>query len=78
MYDLTTLCWVICISGVPVGDITIGMTRPGGAGLYLQVFLKPKTKVEDGGSVKGPKPRGDLRPVEINRHMYMTCIVRQE
>ena len=54
------------------------MTRPGGGGLYLHVLLKPKTKVEDGGSVKGPKPRGDLRPVEINRHMYMTCIVRQE
>ena len=54
------------------------MTRLGGAGLYLQVLLKPKTKVEDGGSVKDPKPKGDLRPVEINLHVYMTCIVRQE
>ena len=39
--------------------------------------MKPKTKLEDGGSVKGPNPKGDLRPVEINRHMYITCIVRQ-
>ena len=61
-----------------VGDITIGMTLPGGAGLYLQIFLKPKTQDRDGGSVKGPKPRGDLRPIVINCHMYVTCIVRQE
>ena len=61
-----------------VGDITIGMTRPGGVGLYLQIFLKPKTKDRDGGSVKDPKPRGDIRPVVINRYICMTCIVRQE
>ena len=64
--------------GPNVGDITIGMTRPGGAGIYLHIFLKPKTKDRDGGLVKGPKPRGDLRPVVINRHKCVTCIVRQE
>jgi len=40
--------------------------------------MKPKMTIEDGGSAKGPKPKGDLRLVEINRHMYITCIVRQE
>ena len=28
--------------------------------------------------LRAQKTKGDLRPVEINRHMYMTCIVRQE
>ena len=61
-----------------IGDITIGMTHPGGAALYLQVFLKPKTQDGDGGSRKGPKPRDDLRSVVIHRHMYVACIVRKE
>ena len=37
---------------------------------------KPKTKHEDGGSIKGLKPRDDLRPVVVNRHDGMTCIIR--
>ena len=64
--------------GPNVGDITIGMTRPERAGLYLQICLKPKTQDIDGGLVKGPRPRGDLRPVVISRHVCVTCIVRQE
>ena len=38
--------------------------------------MKPNIKLEDGGSVKGPKPAGDLRPVVVNRHNGMTCIIR--
>ena len=64
--------------GPNVGDIAIGMTRPGGARSYLQIFLKHKTQDIDGSLVKGPRPRGDLRPVVINRHVCVTCIVRQE
>ena len=37
---------------------------------------KPKAKHEDGGSIKGLRPTGDLRPIVINRHDGMTCIVR--
>ena len=40
--------------------------------------MKPNIKLEDGGSIKGLKPVGDLRPVVINRHNDMTCIVRQD
>ena len=36
-----------------VGDITIRMTCPGAVGSYLQIFVKPKTQVMDGGLVKG-------------------------
>ena len=39
---------------------------------------KPKIKHEDGGSIKGLKPIGDLRPVVINRRNSMTCVVRQD
>ena len=37
---------------------------------------KPKVKHEDGGSIKGLGPIGDLRPVVANRHNGMTSIVR--
>ena len=40
--------------------------------------MKPNIKLEDGGLGKGPKPKGDLRPVVINRHNGMACIVRQD
>lgn len=42
--------------GPNVGDIIIGITRLGGAELYLQIFLKPKTKHRDGGSVTAQIP----------------------
>ena len=51
-----------------VGDITTGVTRPGGAGLcHDDHHMKPNIKLEDGGSVMGLTPRGGLRPVVINR-----------
>ena len=51
-----------------VGDITTGVTRPGGAGLcHDDHHMKPNIKPEDGGSVMGLRPRGGLRPVVINR-----------
>ena len=66
--------------GPNVGDITIRYDPPRRGRVIPMAIqdMKPKTTLEDGGSVKGPKPKGDSRPVEINRHMYVTCIVRQE
>ena len=64
--------------GPNVGDITTGVTRPGGAGLrHNDHHVKPSTKLEDGGSVMGLRPGGGLRPVVINRHYDKTCSVRQ-
>ena len=40
--------------------------------------MKPNIKLEDGGSIKGLKPVGDLRPVVINRRNGVTCVVRQD
>ena len=40
------------------------------------IVKKPKTEHEDVGSIKGPKPTIDWRPVVVNRHNGMTCIVR--
>ena len=37
---------------------------------------KPKTKHEDGGSIKGLRPAGGLRPIVVNRHDDMTCNIR--
>ena len=55
-------------SSPTVGDITTGVTRPGGAGLRHDDHpMKPNIKLEDGGSVMGLRPRGGLRPVVINR-----------
>ena len=63
-----------------VGDITTRYDPPRRGRVIPTAIhhMKPETTFEDGGSVKGPRPKGGLRPVEINRHMYMTCIVRQE
>ena len=56
-----------CQGGL-VEDITIRVTRPGGAGLRHDDHpMKPNIKLEDGGSVMGLRPRGGLRPVVINR-----------
>ena len=38
------------------GDITIGMTRPGGDRLYLQIFLKPKTQIEMAVQLRAQSP----------------------
>ena len=62
-----------------VGDITI--CKPPRRGRVTQrrfTRKKPKAKHEDGGSIKGLKPVGDLRPVVINRRNGMTCVVRQD
>ena len=55
------------------------MCKPPKRGRVTQRRLtrkKPKTKHEDGGSIKGLKPIGDLRPIEVNRRNGMTCIIR--
>ena len=55
------------------------MCKPPRRGRVTQRRLirkKPKTKHEDGGSIKGLKPTGDLRPIVVNRHDGMTCIIR--
>ena len=62
-----------------VEDITIRVTRPGGAGLrHNGHHAKPSTKLEDGGSIMGLRPGDGLRPVVINRRYGETCSVRQE
>ena len=49
-----------------VEDITIRVTRPGGAGLrHNGHHVKPSTKLEDGGSIMGLRPGGGLRPVVL-------------
>ena len=59
-----------------VEDITIRVTRPGGAGLrHNDHHVKPSTKLEDGGSVMGLRPGGGLGPIVVNRHGYVTCSV---
>ena len=37
---------------------------------------KPKTKHEDGGSIKGLKPARGLMPIVVNRDDNMTCNIR--
>ena len=64
---------------VSVEDITIRVTRPGGAGLrHNDHHVKPSTKLENGGSVMGLRPGGGLRPVVITRRYGKSCNVRQE
>ena len=47
-----------------VEDITIRVTRPGGAGLrHNGHHAKPSTKLEDDGSIMGLRPGDGLRPV---------------
>ena len=65
------------VSGLAMQGKPVALSR--GATIPMAIHhMKPKTIFEDGGSVKGPRPKGDLRPVEINHQMYLTCIVRQE
>ena len=52
------------------------MCKPPRRGRVTQRILKPKTKHEDGGSIKGLRPTGDLRPVVVNGRNGMTCIIR--
>ena len=81
----SALCLVFCstlaalVSVIPVEDITIRVTRPGGAGLrHNDHHVKPSIKLEDGNSVMGLRPGGGLRLVVINRRYGETCSVRQE
>ena len=78
-YDKIDMKMAVQINlGPNVGDITICVNRPGGAGLRKGGLTrkKPRTQHENGGSIKGLKPTGDWRPVVVNRHNGMTCIVR--
>ena len=62
-----------------VEDITIRVTRPGGAGLrHNDHHVKPNTKLEDGGSIMGLRPEGGLRPVVITRRYGKSCNGGQE
>ena len=55
------------------------MTHKEGPGYVMAIHhMKPNIKLEDGGSIKGLKPVGDLKPVVINRRSAMTCVVRQD
>ena len=68
--------------GPNVGDITTGYDAPRkGRVMPLAAHNdKAHEDVEDGGSrsrlIGGPRPKGDLRPTGVNRHICMTCVVR--
>ena len=38
--------------------------------------MKPTRILKMAVQDKGPRPKGDLRPVGVNRHICKTCIVR--
>ena len=60
-----------------LGILLLDINWPGVAGLALQRLEAH----EDGimmALYEGPRPRGKLRPVDVNRPNYVTCIVRQE
>ena len=58
-----------------VEDITIRVTRPGGAGLrHNGHHAKPSTKLEDGGSIMGLRPGDGLRPVVITTIMVKLVV----
>ena len=60
---------------IPVEDITIRVTRPGGAGLrHSGDHAKPSTKLEDGGSIMGLRPGDGLRPVVITAVMVKLVV----
>ena len=63
----------------PVEDITIRVTRPGGAGLrHNGHHAKPSTKLEDGGLDNGLKTRRRLKARSDKPPYGKTCSVRQE
>ena len=63
------------IWGLMLGILLLDVNRPGVAG------LTPR-RSEDHEDVRmvalyeGPRPKGGLRPVDINRLSHVTCIVR--
>ena len=63
--------------------MTIGYDPPRGAGLSQWQFIKTKPMkmlkmaVHKADLLKGPKPKGGLKPISVNHHICMTCIVRQ-
>ena len=58
-----------------VEDITIRVTRPGGAKLrHNGHHAKPSAKLEDGGSIMGLRPGDGLRPVVITAVMVKLVV----
>ena len=37
-----------------------------------------KMVVHEADLLKGPEPKGGLKPISVNHHVCVTCIVRQE
>ena len=63
------------IWGLMVGILLLDVNRPGVAGLALQRLEAH----EDGRMMalyEGPRPKDELRAVDVNRPYYVTCIVR--
>ena len=55
--------------------LLLDVNRPGVAGLALQRLEAN----EDGRMMalyEGPRPKGELRPVDVNRPYYVTCTIR--
>ena len=88
---LTACVWVLCggdgavstgtgllSAGDGVEDITVRVTRPGGAGLrHNGHHAKPSTKLEDGGLDNGLKTRRWLKARSGKPPYGKTCSVRQ-
>ena len=62
------------IWGLMLGILLLDVNRPGVAGLTLS-RLEAHKDVRMVVLYEGPRPKGGLRPVDINRHEYVTCIV---
>ena len=64
------------IWGLMLGILPPGVNRLGEAGLpHDGCLIQRPTKTRMVALQEDPRPKGGLRPVDINRHEYVTCIV---
>ena len=62
------------IWGLMLGILLLDVNHPGIAGLALR-RLEAHEDVRMMARYEGPRPRGGLRPVDVNRLCHVTCIV---
>ena len=66
-----------------VGDMTIGYDPPRRVRVIPMAVYQDKAHedvkmaVHEEDLLRARSPRGDLRPIGVNRHICMTCVVRQ-
>ena len=52
----------------------VGECKPPRRGRFTFSYIEAHEDPEDGAllmKLRGPKPKGDLRPIGVNRHMYV-------